>query len=69
MEDKTFPEDSSDSSAAADRGSPERTLDRFSARIDKILNEIEYLLELEEEFLRRQYEPFRLHFSDSSRRR
>jgi hypothetical protein len=44
--------------------------DRLSQRMDKILSEMEYLVELEEELLRRQFEPFRIYLpSDSSRRR
>jgi hypothetical protein len=43
---------------------------RFSERLDRILSEMEYLVELEEEFLRRQYEPLRIYLpSDSKRRR
>jgi len=68
MEDKRFQDRSSESPEEA-KQDPLEPFENCSKRIDRILSDIEYLMELEEYFLRLQFQPFRFDFREPKRPR
>jgi hypothetical protein len=68
MEDKRFQGRSSESPEDA-KQDPLEPFEKCAKRIDRILSDIEYLMELEEYFLRLQFQPFRFDFREPKRRR